>query len=107
MAHRTHMGLLGYLAVWAGLLVLTLLTFGLSYVHLGDWGMPIALVIASSKGLLVALFFMHLVEQNATNRIVAAVGVVFVALLLGLMLVDTTIRAPSEAPKLMSTEVEY
>lgn len=90
------MGLLGYVAVWAGLLVLTAVTFGLSYVHLGDWGMPVALVIASAKGLLVALFFMHLIEQHATNRIVATVGVVFVALLIGLMLVDTTIRASSE-----------
>jgi cytochrome c oxidase subunit 4 len=85
------------------LLALTGLTFGLAFVHLGAWSMPVALLVASVKSLLVAAFFMHLVEQGATNRIVAAVGIVFLALLCGLMILDVTHRpawgVPTAAPR--------
>lgn len=93
MRHRVHIGFRGYVMTWVVLLVLTGITFGLSFVHTGDWGIPIALFIASTKSLLVALFFMHLAEQGATNRIVAAVGILFLALLIGLMVVDVRARA--------------
>jgi len=49
-----------YYRVYAALLGLALLTWGLSYVHLGDpLSAIVALTIAISKALLVVLFFMH------------------------------------------------
>lgn len=71
-----------YALTLVALLVLTALTFGLSFVHLGPWQAPVAILIAAAKALLVALFFMHLAEQTAPARMAALVG-----LLMGLMLI--------------------
>jgi cytochrome c oxidase subunit IV len=92
MARSSHLGPLGYGVTFGVLLLLTGVTLGLSYVDLGRFGVPIALAIASTKALLVALFFMHLVEQRASNRIVAATAIAFVALLVTLMVVDVDTR---------------
>jgi len=59
-----------YGAVLAALLFLTVLTVGASYIHFGS-GMAnviIALVIASLKASLVALFFMHLSGTGRSVR---------------------------------------
>lgn len=88
-----------YALVWAGLMVLTLLTYGLSRLHIpGGWGVVVALGIASAKGSLVALFFMHLWEQAGAQRLVLATSLVFVALLVGLVLLDNATRFPLANP---------
>jgi len=51
----------GYIAVFGALLVLTLVTVGVSYLKLPMTpAILVALAIASVKGALVAMFFMHL-----------------------------------------------
>lgn len=92
MAGKLHITPVGYAVTFAALLLLTAITLGLSYVDLGRMAIPVAMTIASTKVVLVALFFMHLAEQRATNRIVAATAVVFVALLVILMVVDVDTR---------------
>jgi cytochrome c oxidase subunit 4 len=57
-----------YISVFVALMVLTIVTVGVSYlgVHLGwaTWTAVVAaLVIASIKGSLVALYFMHLISE--------------------------------------------
>lgn len=47
-------------AVLGCLLLLTLVTIGVSYLDLGFFNVPVALGIASTKATLVLLFFMHL-----------------------------------------------
>lgn len=89
---KHHVTPLGYLATFGALLLLSGITLALSFVHLGRWSVAIALLIASTKALLVALFFMHLVEQRTTNRLVAVTAIVFVGLLVGLMVVDVDTR---------------
>jgi cytochrome c oxidase subunit 4 len=82
-----------YLAVWAALMVLTATTWGLSTIHVpGGAGVAIALGIASVKGALVALFFMHLYDQRGPNRLVFVTALVFVALLVSLTLLDNATR---------------
>lgn len=49
-----------YVAVFVALMVGTGLTVFASYVDLGVWNTPVALLIAITKGSLVVLFFMHL-----------------------------------------------
>src|SRR5512145_1558019 len=89
--HHSHVG--RYLAVLVALLVLTVLTWWLSRFHIpGGWGVVVALGIASVKGTLVALFFMHLWDQRGANRLVFLTSVVFVALLIGLTLSDNATR---------------
>jgi len=82
-----------YAIVWIALLLFTMLTWGLSRLHLGGgWGIVIALAIACTKGALVALFFMHLWDQRGANRLVFLTSLVFVALLIGLTLSDNATR---------------
>ena len=53
-----------YLGIGTALLVFTGITVGVSYVQLGAWNIIVALLIASFKATLVALFFMHLLYDN-------------------------------------------
>ncbi len=88
---HSHVG--RYLAVWIALLVLTVLTYVLARVQLpGVWAILVALAIAVCKGSLVALFFMHLWDQEGANRLVFVTSLVFVALLIGLIIADNATR---------------
>ena len=49
-----------YVAVFLALLVGTGLTVAASYVDLGIWNTPVAMLIAVTKACLVMFFFMHL-----------------------------------------------
>lgn len=96
LAH-SHAG--RYVLVWGALIVLTFVTWGLSRFHIpGALGIVIALVIATAKGTLVALFFMHLWDQRGANRLVFVTSLVFVALLIGLTLADYATRFPLALP---------
>jgi cytochrome c oxidase subunit 4 len=98
-AASAHSHLRRYLAVWTGLMVLTALTWGLSSFHIpGGAGVAVALTIASVKGALVALFFMHLYDQPGPNRLVLLTSLVFVALLVSLVLLDNATRFPLANP---------
>ena len=94
---HTHAG--RYAVVWVALLVLTIATFYASRVNLpGGWHVGVALLIASAKGSLVALFFMHLWDQQGANRLVFVTSLCFVALLIGLTLLDNATRFPLANP---------
>jgi len=95
MTDRTHVSPIGYLATLLALLALSVLTLALSSLALGAWALPVALLIASSKAILVALFFMHLVEQPAVNAFVAITAVALVAVLVGLTVADVVTRSAS------------
>jgi cytochrome c oxidase subunit IV len=77
-----------YVVVWVALLALTALTYGASRLELGTFSIALALAIATVKAVLVLLFFMHLWEQQGANRLVFAVSILYVALLLGLSVLD-------------------
>lgn len=95
--HHSHAG--RYLVVWSALMALTALTWGLSTIHIpGFAGVAVALAIASVKGTLVALFFMHLWDQPGPNRLVLITSLVFVALLVTLPLLDNATRFPLANP---------
>jgi cytochrome c oxidase subunit 4 len=80
-AHGTGYGIYG--AVFAALLVLTSVTVAVSYVDLGLGNVAAALVIASVKASLVALFFMHLRHESRLVWTFALVPLFFLALILG------------------------
>lgn len=93
--HHSHAGL--YVAIYLVLLVLTGVTVWTGSTDaineaLGPWSIVLALAIASVKGLLVALYFMHLSEASGTNKLVISTAVGFVALLVGLALTDFSWR---------------
>jgi cytochrome c oxidase subunit 4 len=57
-----------------------------------------ALAIATVKAALVAVFFMHLWEEQGIARLVLVVSALFVALLIGLTLIDNMTRFPYANP---------
>ena len=72
-----------YVMVFATLLVLTAVTVAVSYLHLEvHQAIAVALVIATFKASLVALFFMHLIsERQVILWILALTGAFAVVLL--------------------------
>ncbi len=73
-----------YLAVFAALLVLTVVTVAVSRLDLTrPWAIGVGLAIACLKGGLVAAYFMHLVSERVTvYSIVGLAAAAFIALLL-------------------------
>ena len=73
-----------YILVFVALAVLTLVTVGVSYLHLSPGAaIALALFIATIKGSLVAAYFMHLLsERKLVYAVLILTLVFFVALLL-------------------------
>jgi cytochrome c oxidase subunit 4 len=92
MAHGSRGGKGVYLAVFTVLLTLTVVTVLVSYVDLGLMNVVVALLIASGKASLVALFFMHLKGENRLVWGFALVPLFFLALIILGTLVDTQLR---------------
>jgi cytochrome c oxidase subunit 4 len=76
-------------AVLGALLVLTVATVAVTWVDLGAANLWIAMAIAVFKGSLVALYFMHLRWERATNAMFFIGSLLFVMLFVGLALMDT------------------
>jgi cytochrome c oxidase subunit IV len=89
-----HIGVKRYWVVWALLLVLTAVTLlTAKAIHLpSPWGIIVALIIATGKAALVALFFMHLWDHGGANRLVLVTALLFLALLMGLTVLDNATR---------------
>ena len=80
-----------YLIVFGSLLVLTVMTVAVSYLHVSLWlAVLIALTIASVKGSLVACYFMHLISERKLIYWVLLLTAVFFAALLALPALDYT-----------------
>ena len=77
------------LAVFAALMVLTVVTVAATRVDLGAWNLWIAMGIAALKATLVALYFMHLRYDHPFNALIFVTGLVFLALFISLALLDT------------------
>ncbi len=72
-----------YMMVFGALMVLTIATVGVSYLHLESHeAIIVALVIATVKASLVALFFMHLKHERAVIYWVLALTVAFFIVLM-------------------------
>ncbi len=93
-----HHGAGRYWLIWGLLLVLTAVTVATGRIHIPTWGLLLALVIATTKGTLVALYFMHLADHRGANRLVFAVSIIFVVLLLSIPMVDLGTRFRGATP---------
>jgi cytochrome c oxidase subunit IV len=71
-----------YLGVFTALMVLTALTVWASFQHLGVWNTPVALAIAVTKALLVALVFMHLRHSPKLTIFVVSASILWLAVLI-------------------------
>lgn len=83
-----------YFTVWAALMCLTVTTAALSYIDLGAFSIVVALLIATIKGSLVVLFFMHVkyLDVKATALVILA-GFFWLTILLLMTMTDYVTRA--------------
>jgi cytochrome c oxidase subunit 4 len=95
-----------YLGVLLALLVLTVITVTVSRYDFGNWNTIIALVIASIKATLVALFFMHLLRDRF-NALIFSVGAFFLSVFLIFTLFDVDYRTPVLPGNLKSAPKEF
>jgi cytochrome c oxidase subunit 4 len=81
-----------YYAVFAALIVGTALTVGVAFIDLGAMNNVLMLGIASTKALLVILFFMHVRWSTRLTWVIAASGFVWLLILFGITMTDYLTR---------------
>jgi cytochrome c oxidase subunit 4 len=86
-----------YVAVFAGLLALTALTVGVSFFDLGGGRLHLmnalaAISIATAKGLLVVLYFMHVRHSSRFTWVLVGAGVFWLLILITLTMSDILTR---------------
>lgn len=86
------------LAVWVALVALTWVTVAATSFDFGSANLWIALVIATVKGSLVALYFMHLRWDKPFNAIVFVSALAFVMLFVGFAMMDSAHYQPNVIP---------
>jgi cytochrome c oxidase subunit 4 len=79
--------------VWLALMVFLALTCASAFVDMGTWNTVANFTIAVLKAMLVAAFFMHLIEGRRVHVVVATAGMFILTLMLGLTLADYSTRA--------------
>jgi cytochrome c oxidase subunit IV len=89
-----HVSTLGQsVAIWAALIVCTILTAAVAFVDLGPANTVVALGIATFKAILVVLFFMHVkyTHEKLTGLVIAS-AIFFLFILLSLSMADFATR---------------
>jgi cytochrome c oxidase subunit IV len=92
MDRPNHVSGVGYLLTFVALLAFATLSLFVSFLHWPRADLPLSLIIAGIKALLVLCFFMHLIEQRFTNRLTVLVSVGFAVLLISLTAADVASR---------------
>ena len=85
-------------AVFLALVVLTWITVAATYFDFGAFNLWIAMGIATVKGSLVALYFMHLRWDKPFNAVVFISALAFVMLFVGLAMMDSAHYQPNMIP---------
>ncbi len=85
-----------YTLTFVALLLLTTATFLLHYLNAGYWSVVIAMSIALTKSVLIVLFFMHLIDQHASNWIAFVVSVLLLCSLIAIAMLDVFTRGDVE-----------
>lgn len=83
----------GFLAqILGGLVLLTAVTVGVSYIDWGFLNVPIALFVASSKATLVLLFFMHIKYEGMVIKVSFISTMLVLAILISFTFWDVAFR---------------
>lgn len=88
-----------YLAVWAALVVFTVITVAISRFDFGAANTVIAMLVATIKASLVVLFFMHLYYDNKFNLVILIASLLFVSIFFTPILIDLGTRGVLDSVK--------
>ena len=81
-----------YVGIWATLMVCTALTVFAASVDLGMFNIVVALLIATFKGTLVVLFFMHLRYSTKLTMVTVVAALFWLFIMFSLTLTDYLTR---------------
>src|SRR5664279_965776 len=81
-----------YVVIWAVLMVLTAVTVFAATIELHVFNIVLALLIATIKGTLVVLFFMHLRYTPKLTMVTVVASIFFLLILFGLTMTDYLTR---------------
>ena len=85
--------LIVYSAVWAALLILTVVTVAAASLHLGKVAIIVCLAIAATKATFVLLYFMHLRhEGRLVIRLIIPSSIITLTIFIGLTFSDILTR---------------
>jgi cytochrome c oxidase subunit IV len=88
-----------YYMIFGALMVFTVITVAVSYLHLPiAMAILVALVVASIKGSLVALFFMHLAHERKVIYWSLLLTIIFFVFLMFVPLLTNLDRIPGTQP---------
>lgn len=93
-----------YNLIFGGLLCLTVITVWIAQFDFGSMNTIIAMLVATVKASLVALFFMHLLHDERLNALTFGFGLLFVCLFFLFPLVDIGTRTYIDPIKDNSSE---
>jgi len=81
-----------YLITLVGLIALTLISVGVTYIQLANLTIFTALLLASIKSTLVLIYFMHLKFDNRILQILVAAVFILIALVILITFLDYNFR---------------
>ncbi|MCA9654935.1 MAG: cytochrome C oxidase subunit IV family protein [Myxococcales bacterium] len=81
-----------YMKVFGALLVLTALTYAVSYMSLGPASLPVAMIVAVAKASLVCMFFMHLKYDERYHVFIFLSTLIFVGIFFTFTIFDLSSR---------------
>lgn len=88
-AHGLHLTIAG-----VSLVLLAILSFGLSFVELGRLALPVALLIAAIKATIVLLAFMELNRERSSIQLALLAVAFMLSLLVAFTVADVVTREP-------------
>lgn len=93
MSYEPVLSVRTYSTVLVALLLLTVLTVGVSFIPLeAAWHETIGLLIAVVKASLVVLFFMHVIHSPKLTWLIVAVSIAWLVILISLTFTDYLTR---------------
>lgn len=81
-----------YVMIWLALLVLTAATITAAGLHFGNFSVLAAITIATIKGALVLLYFMHLKYEERVFKLMLGVALATLTIIMVLTFVDVAFR---------------
>ena len=81
-----------YVRTCVALLALLASTWAVAYIDLGPFNLIVALAIAITKAIVIAVFFMHIKGGSPLLRLAAVAGVIWLIIMLSLTLGDYATR---------------
>ena len=91
--HKHHIIPLGtYIVIWLALLVLTAVTVTAASLHFGGWSVGAAIAIATIKGTLVLMYFMHLKYEDRIFKRMLMLALFTLAVIMALTFADVIYR---------------